>query len=161
LVSGLSNPETNDASVVILLSHGNIKFLFPGDISSTVEATVAAHGTPMAAQILKIAHHGSVYSSSASFLSAVSPLEAITSVSDNSYGHPSADTISRLLAAGARIWRTDQLGTIIVVSDGTTYTIPSSTGYKVYLPLVMNSAPRPSTQTPTPPAPLPPAYPSP
>lgn len=88
-------------------------------------------------------------SSSASFLSAVNPLEAIISVGDNSYGHPSADTISRLLAEGARVWRTDQSGTIIVVSNGTTYTITSSTGYKVYLPLVMNSAPPPSTQTPT------------
>jgi beta-lactamase superfamily II metal-dependent hydrolase len=148
-VSGLSNPATNDASVVTLLSHGNIRFLFPGDISSTVEAVVVAHGTSVATQILKVAHHGSAYSSSASFLSAVSPHEAIISVGDNSYGHPSDDTISRLQAAGARVWRTDQWGTIIVVSNGTTYTITSSTGYKVYLPLVMNSAPPPSTQTPT------------
>ena len=89
-------------------------------------------------------------SSSASFLSAVSPLEAIISVSDNTYAHPSADTISRLLAAGARVWRTDERGTIIVVSDGTTYTIKASDGWKLYLPLVIKSTPPPSTQTPIP-----------
>jgi competence protein ComEC len=147
-VSGLSNPETNNASVVILLRYGNIKFFFPGDISSTVEATVVAHGTPVAAQILKVAHHGSAYSSSTSFLSAVNPLEAIISVGANSYGHPSADTISRLFAAGARVWRTDQQGTIVVVSDGTTYSITSSRGYVIYLPLIIKSTP-PSTPTPT------------
>jgi len=89
-------------------------------------------------------------SSSAAFLSAVSPHEAINSVGDNSYGHPSADTFSRLLAAAARVWRTDQQGTIIVVSDGTTYTIKPSGGWKIYLPLVIISTPPPSTQTPTP-----------
>jgi uncharacterized protein YkwD len=88
--------------------------------------------------------------SSAAFLSAVSPHEAIIPVGDNSHGHPSADTISRLLAAGARVWRTDQRGTIIVVSDGIAYTIKPSDGWKIYLPLVIKSTPPPSTQTPTP-----------
>ena len=66
---------------------------------------------------------------------AVSPLEAIISVGPNSYGHPSADTISRLQAAGARVWRTDQCGTIVVVSDETTYNVTSSCTLKLYFPL--------------------------
>ena len=79
-VSGLITPDTNDASVVVLLSHRDVRFLFPGDISSSVEAAVVAHGTPVAAQVLNVAHHGSAYSSSAAFLSAVNPLEAVISV---------------------------------------------------------------------------------
>ena len=62
--TGLVNPETNDVSVVVLLEHGNNRFLFPGDIDSTIEATVVARGTPVAADILKVPHHGSNYSSS-------------------------------------------------------------------------------------------------
>ena len=138
-ISGLSSPETNDASVVVLLSHGNVRFLFPGDISSSVESAVVAHGTPVAAQVLKVAHHGSAYSSSASFLSAVNPLEAVISVGVNTYGHPSPDTISRLLAAGARVWRTDQQGSIVIVSNGSTYNVTSPVIYFLYLPLIMNN----------------------
>ena len=156
-VSGLSSPETNDASVVVLLSHGNVRFLFPGDISSSVESAVVAHGTPVAAQVLKVAHHGSAYSSSASFLSAVNPLEAVISVGVNTYGHPSPDTISRLLAAGARVWRTDQQGSIVIVSDGSTYNVTSPASYLVYLLLIMKSMPvvPPPTPTATPVTPIP------
>lgn len=81
--SGLVNPETNDVSVVVLQEHGNNRFLFPGDIDSTIEATVVARGTLVAAEILKVAHHGSQYSSSDLFLSAVQPKDAIISVGDN------------------------------------------------------------------------------
>jgi hypothetical protein len=58
-VSGLGNPEPNDASVVLLIDHGNNQLLFTGDIDSTIEAQVVARGTPVAAEILKVAHHGS------------------------------------------------------------------------------------------------------
>jgi competence protein ComEC len=136
-VSGLSNPPTNDASVVVRLTHGSIKFMLPGDISSTIESQILVRSTDLTAQILKVAHHGSEYSSSAPFLAAVDPLEAIISVGDNTYGHPNPDTISRLLAAGARIWRTDQCGTIVVVSDGASYSVNSECNYKIFLPLVV------------------------
>ena len=67
---GLDDPETNQASVVILINHGTVNYLFTGDIDSTVEATIVARGTPVAAEILKVAHHGSEDSSSAAFLAA-------------------------------------------------------------------------------------------
>jgi competence protein ComEC len=168
--SGLVNPETNDASVVILLVHGSTRYLFTGDIDSTIEATVIARGTPVAAEVLKVAHHGSAYSSSAAFLSAVSPLEALISVGDNSYGHPAEVTLNRLLEAGARIWRTDLQGNINIASDGTTYSIfPSVATYVVYLPYQVKEPvelqeptpqptdPTPTEQTPTPPTPTEPS----
>jgi len=152
-ISGLVNPETNDASIVVLLEHGSTTFLFPGDIDSSIEADVLARGTPVAAEILKVAHHGSAYSSSEEFLSAVQPKEAIISVGDNSYGHPADETLDRLLAIGARIWRTDQQGTILVISDGITYTIQgeiTNISLVMYLPLVINAhPPLPPTPTPT------------
>jgi len=147
-VSGLINPETNDASVVLLLNHENVKFLFAGDIDSTVEATVVARGTPVAADILKVAHHGSAYSSSSNFLSAAQPDDAVISVGPNSYGHPAAETLARLQAAGARIWRADQNGMILVISNGATYTLQDSVTL-IYLPLILRQKP-PATTTPTP-----------
>jgi competence protein ComEC len=122
-VAGLVNPDQNAASVVVLLEYGQTRFLFTGDIDSTVEVTIVARGTPIPAQILKVAHHGSESSSSDAFLSAVGPEQAIISVGHNSYGHPSNETIARLLAIGAQVWRTDYKGMILVSSDGLVYTI--------------------------------------
>ena len=160
-ISGLSNPDQNDVSIVVLLDQDNIEYLFTGDISSTVEATVVARGTPVAAEILKVPHHGSKYSTSADFLSSVQPDEAVISVGSNSYGHPTTETLNRLLAAGSRIWRTDEQGTILITSDGFTYTVQGEIppGEFVFLPLVVRpmqiSTPTP-TQTPTATPPQPP-----
>jgi len=133
-VAGLGNPDQNAASVVVLLEYGQTRFLFTGDIDSTVEATIVARGTPIPAQFLKVAHHGSESSSSNAFLSAVKPEQAIISVGPNSYGHPSSETIARLLAAGAQIWRTDYKGTILVRSDGLVYTIR---GVLIFMPVLV------------------------
>jgi len=141
--SGLVNPDTNNASVVLIVRHGEVKFLFTGDIDSGQEATIVARGTLIPADILKVAHHGSNYSSSAGFLSAVSPQDAVISVGPNSYGHPGADTLARLAAAGARIWRTDECGTIVIVSDGANYTNSCEIVYSVYLPLIMKQGATP------------------
>lgn len=135
--SGLTNPDQNNASVVLRVEHGNVTFLLTGDIDSTQEAAIVARGTPVAADILKVAHHGSQYSSGADFLAAVAPNEAVISVGTNSYGHPAPETLNRLLAAGARIWRTDQRGTIVITSNGLTYTLPVT--FTLYLPVVANN----------------------
>ena len=153
--AGLSNPDQNDASVVLLVTHGDIDFLFTGDIGEAIEATVVARGTPVAAEVLKVAHHGSKFSSSSGFLSAVGPDEAIISVGNNSFGHPTVETLNRLLAAGARIYRTDQNGTVLVESNGVTYEVMASI-YHLFLPMVVKhptSTPLPTpASTPEPPA---------
>jgi competence protein ComEC len=150
---GMVNPDSNDTSVVILLDHGGDRYLFSGDIDSTMEATIVARGTPLAAQVLKVAHHGSSASSSEAFLAAVAPQEAVISVGPNSYGHPAADTISRLIASGAEIWRTDQSGTILFTDEGITYTVSTefspTLGTNLFTPiLIYLAAPTPTiTQT--------------
>ena len=135
---------------------GNVRELFTGDIDSTIEATIVARQTPVTADVLKVAHHGSAYSSSAVFLAAVQPHVAVISVGPNSYGHPSPDTISRLQSAGGVVYRTDQSGNITVSIDGTSYSvssdqapIPIPISLGLYLPLVMSAPPAP-TPTPVP-----------
>lgn len=126
---GLSNPDANDASLVLRIDHGQVRFLFPGDIRSGMEAQVLARGTPVAAQVLKVSHHGSSDASSASFLAAVGAREGVISVDkNNSDGRPASQTLQRLADAGVRVWRTDRDGNVTVISDGQSYTISSSKG---------------------------------
>jgi len=156
--AGLVNPETNDASIVILLDYGVINFLFTGDIDSTIEATVVARQTPVAAELLKVAHHGSAYSSSNEFLAAADPTLSAISVGVNSYGHPSPLTIDRLITSGSQVYRTDEYGNITVYSDGSFISlVEPPSGYSVYLPIIVNSQPpvEPTPETPTPETPTP------
>ncbi|MGE5221084.1 MAG: lamin tail domain-containing protein [Omnitrophica WOR_2 bacterium] len=142
--------ETNLQSVVLLLKYGNNRFLFPGDIDSTIEATVMARRTPVAADVLKVAHHGAATSSSAAFLKAVHPAYAIISVGPNSYGLPEPEAIQRLQDAGAVVLRTDQVGTVVVLSNGSLYSVNSPLHvYSQYISWIANY--RPPTQTLPPP----------
>ena len=110
--AGISGDPNSD-SVVILLQAGGKRFLFTGDVTGTNEAAVGAQlarGPPLA--VLKVAHHGSAYSTTAAFLSQARPRFAVIEVGHNSYGHPSAATVARLRAAGARVYDTLKNGTI-------------------------------------------------
>lgn len=116
----LPSGDSNEGSIVSRLEFAGYKFLLPGDLGAASEAKLAASVSPAAlsAQVLKVAHHGSKYSSSPQFLSAVGPKIAVISVgADNSYGHPTQETLGRLKAAGAKIFRTDLNGTVGFVVD--------------------------------------------
>jgi len=107
--------QPNDDSVVILLDAAGRRFLFTGDLNGPNEAAVGAicaRGPPI--YVLKVAHHGSAYSTGNSFLSQARPKFAVISVGDNSYGHPSAATINRLKAHKTRIYSTQKNGNITV-----------------------------------------------
>jgi competence protein ComEC len=88
-----------------------MSFLFTGDLPH--EETVLPDITPT--KVLKVAHHGSKYSTSDEWLSRVRPDDAIISVGKNRYGHPSDEILSRLRQRGVRILRTDQRGDIVYV----------------------------------------------
>lgn len=106
----------NDYSVVIKITYKNINFLFMGDASKTVEKTLT---TDISADVLKVGHHGSSYSTSKDFLERVNPSYAIISVGkDNIYKHPSNTTINLLESMNIKIYRTDVDKTIKVISDG-------------------------------------------
>ncbi len=137
---GLLNPETNAASLVLRVDHGSVRYLFTGDIDAAVEAAVVARQTPIAANVLKVAHHGSKYGSSADFLAAAGAQESVISVGDNSYGHPAPETLDRLATAGSRVWRTDLKGNVRVESDGAGYLVIPQVVWKfLFLPMVQQN----------------------
>ena len=84
-----------------------IKILFTGDIGEKNEKYLADN-FDIKADILKVGHHGSKYSSSDYFLKAVSPKISAIEVGKNSYGHPTKEVLDRLALVGSRIFRTDQ-----------------------------------------------------
>ncbi|WKZ28562.1 MAG: MBL fold metallo-hydrolase [Patescibacteria group bacterium] len=104
---------TNDFGIVGTFSCGASRALFTGDISAHVEAALLDDASALRAELLKVAHHGSAYSTSEAFLDAVRPKEAvISSGAGNRYGHPTPRVLSALLERGISIHRTDREGTI-------------------------------------------------
>jgi len=116
--------DKNENSIVLRLSFGLVDFLFTGDIEIGGEASMVAAGLIDDIDILKVSHHGSKYCSTANFLAAARPEIAIYFAGvGNPYGHPAPETIIRLYDIGATIYGTDIHGTIIVMTDGTTYSV--------------------------------------
>ncbi|MEO8878009.1 MAG: DNA internalization-related competence protein ComEC/Rec2, partial [Polyangiaceae bacterium] len=116
----------NDNSLVLKITYGVRSFLFVGDAEHFEEGELLAHGD-LAADVLKVGHHGSRTSSSAAFIAAVHPIEAVISVgARNRFGHPNPLTLGTLGAAHARVWRTDQNGEISIVTDGQNLVVSSA-----------------------------------
>jgi competence protein ComEC len=121
--------DLNTNSIVLRISYGTIDVLFTGDAGSEAEDSLVKSGYPLDAEIVKIGHHGSMYSTSKMFLSRVHPDIAIISVgSDNPYGHPHWQTLDTLTAAGVDLYRTDRDGTVRVQSDGISYSVKTDNG---------------------------------
>ena len=113
--------DLNNYSGVLRLSFGDTVFLFTGDAESASEKLILHIGEPLFADVLKCGHHGSRTSTSAKFLKAVAPDYAVISCgTDNSYGHPHKEVLEKLDKLGVEIFRTDQDGTVLAVSDGET-----------------------------------------
>jgi competence protein ComEC len=113
-------PEAkNDDSLVLQLADGEIRFLLPGDVQSKQEKELVATGAPLAADFLKVPHHGSKTSSTAEFIAAVAPQVVVISVGEaNSFGHPNAGVITRYEARGVHLLRTDHDGAVTAWTDG-------------------------------------------
>ncbi|MEK7553609.1 MAG: hypothetical protein AAB504_02920 [Patescibacteria group bacterium] len=118
----LRSKETNNSSLVIKFTDNigtekAIKVLFTGDIGEKVEKYLT-NNFDITADILKVPHHGSKYSSSEEFLAAARPKISSIEVGKNSYGHPTDEVLNKLASIGSQIFRTDQNGTIkIVISE--------------------------------------------
>lgn len=115
---GLTDP--NLASTIAMVRYGAVRFLLAGDAEREEEDwLLSRYGRELAADVLKVAHHGSSTSTSGDFLRAVGPRLAVISVGrGNGYGHPSRDVVGDLVGSGAAVLRTDQSGTIVVRTDG-------------------------------------------
>jgi competence protein ComEC len=112
--------DPNLASVVVLARYGDVRMLFMGDAERPEEEWLLSHARDdLAADILKVGHHGSKTSSSDDFLAAVRPRLALVSVgAGNSYHLPTPAIMARLEAIGAQVLRTDRVGTIVARTDG-------------------------------------------
>jgi beta-lactamase superfamily II metal-dependent hydrolase len=119
--------DVNANSVVARLDFRNASVLFAGDAEAQTEAWLLASGRRLRARVLKVAHHGSGFSSGARFLRAVAPETAVICVgAGNDYRHPSGKTLGRLRAIGARVFRTDEDGDVTLESDGDRITFESA-----------------------------------
>ena len=115
--------ELNENSVVLKVSYGEVSFLLMGDAGLETEEKLMSTGYDLDSDILKVGHHASRSGSGENFISAVSPDVSIIEVgAGNDYGHPHAEILDRLQKA-SKVYRTDLDGSIVVTTDGSTYTI--------------------------------------
>lgn len=117
LYVGEDEEDLNDSSIILKMIYGSDSFLFMSDASSKIEKILLEEDID--ADVLKVGHHGSQYSSSESFLKKVNPTIAVIQVGiGNSYGHPRKETLDKLNELNVKVYRTDLDGTIIAKSDG-------------------------------------------
>jgi competence protein ComEC len=117
---GGTRSDVNSNSIVLLLRYGDVQILFTGDSEADTERAMMRDGVLGDIDVLKVAHHGGAYSTTARFLEVVQPEVAVISCgAGNSYGHPAHETLERLeVWAGDRVFRTDVQGTIVLETDG-------------------------------------------
>jgi competence protein ComEC len=119
---GISN--LNKTSLVFSFKLGDFQVLFAGDAESSNETEMLSRGVVPNIDVIKVPHHGSRTSSSLEFIRAADPeVGAIMLGADNEFGHPHAETLERYQTIGAQLYRTDQDGTIEVVTDGVAYQV--------------------------------------
>ncbi|HEY0403806.1 MAG TPA: DNA internalization-related competence protein ComEC/Rec2 [Blastococcus sp.] len=107
--------DVNENSVVVLLAYRDFRMLFMGDAGFAAEQRLLDSGVDLHADILKVGHHGSAYSSAPGFIAAVRPRYALIGVGrHNLFGHPAATTLATLRSAGTTTYRTDLCGATVV-----------------------------------------------
>ncbi len=112
--------RVNDNSLAFVLRYRGFSMLFTGDATATMERLWMEEGSDLHVTVLKVGHHGSRFASSPAFLAMVRPRIALISVGrGNRYGQPAPETLARLRAVGALIYRTDRDGEIALSTDGT------------------------------------------
>lgn len=115
--------DPNNASIALIVYNGENSFLFTGDAEEEAENDLLTQNTSVHADVYQAGHHGSRTSSSIAFMQAVNPAYAVISCKEgNSYGHPHAQTMNRFRERGMKVFRTDEQGSIIAVSDGSEIT---------------------------------------
>ncbi len=114
-----SKNDYNSRSIVLLLSYKSFSALLTGDLEVGGEQALLQSGMIKPITVLKVGHHGAKTSTSAEFVGVLRPEISIISVGkNNSYGHPSPQVIDLLQQNGSKVWRTDQMGTIEIITNG-------------------------------------------
>ncbi len=125
--SGSSYSDLNNYSAVLKLTYGDVTYLFMGDAEDVIENEITAD---VSADVIKVGHHGSQYSSTYDFVNRVRPQYAVIEVGQgNSYGHPTEEAISNWQSVGAEILRTDLSSNIIISTDGSEISVETGVDY--------------------------------
>ena len=112
--------DLNDTSLVLMIQYGEKKFLFTGDMEAYAENQLVNSHFNLKADVLKVGHHGSYSSTSQAFLNKVDPDYGIIFCQwGNEYEHPHTAPMSRLEKAEVDLFRTDIMGDIVLITDGT------------------------------------------
>lgn len=127
--NGSGYEDLNNYSIVVKVAFGNTSFLLTGDAEDVSEKEIMAKGFDVSSTVLKVGHHGSNSSTTSEFLSKVNPKYAVISVGkDNTYGHPKQNILDRLKGKNIPVYRTDESGTIVATSNGTSVTFSAKPG---------------------------------
>ena len=112
--------NVNDYSVALRFDFGNSSFLFTGDAEEASESEMLAlyPREVLDCDFFHAGHHGANTSNGREFLEAVSPEIVAVSCGENFFGHPSGETMVACMGLGASVYRTDELGTLVFISDG-------------------------------------------
>ncbi|HCN24322.1 MAG TPA: hypothetical protein DIS65_03005 [Candidatus Marinimicrobia bacterium] len=111
--------NVNNMSIVFRLIHGKVTVLFTGDLEKEGDHLLLSLQSYLDSDVLKVAHHGSITSTTQPLLDMITPELAVISVGrKNKFKHPSPVVIQRFLDANVRIFRTDRDGAIWLNSDG-------------------------------------------
>ena len=117
--------DLNNTSIVLKVTYQNISFLFTGDASTKVEEQL--NKSDLQSTVLKVGHHGSSTATNEEFLNTVNPQYAVISVGvDNQYEHPHTTVLNTLASHNITTYRTDQDGTIKIITDGTNIEVNTS-----------------------------------
>lgn len=120
-VKNYANSDLNNWSAVLHIKHNTNTFLFTGDAETKAEKDMISKRVLSKVDVLKVSHHGAKSATSKALLDIVKPRYAVISVGKgNTYKHPTSETLQRLKAAKATIYRTDKDGTIKATSNGKT-----------------------------------------
>ncbi len=111
--------DLNDTSLVLMVQYGQRRFLFTGDMEVYAEQELVSAHINLKADVLKVGHHGSYSSTSQVFLNQVDPDYGIICCGrNNEYGHPHDSPMNRLNRAEVELYRTDLMGSVVLVTDG-------------------------------------------
>lgn len=117
----------NNYSVGVLVTYGESTFLFTGDAEEEAEADILKNGIDIDCDVLKASHHGSSNANSSAFLDAALPEYVVISCGEgNDYGHPHAEVLNEFRSRGIKVFRTDEQGAVVAVSDGKNITFNMS-----------------------------------
>lgn len=118
-LSGQIFDDTNYSSIVIKFSYQDVDFLLTGDLPVEKELELVNLNYDLAAEVMKVGHHGSKTSTHQKFLQTVKPQYVVISAGkNNSYGHPHFIVLQRLINSQTEILRTDERGTIRISTNG-------------------------------------------